>query len=245
MEGLALNVLELDRKSSYEKGKTVFGHLLYLPGRIGKLEKLGESVFFPKKHVILEGGHISKYCYVVKRGRVVSYETYANGEERIYHFHEEGALFLEENILFGQTTPLSFRTACATELIRIDRNSLMKAIKTDSQLALDLLESASVKFHSSMEQVRHTRNYSISWKISDLLLSFAEYSGVPYGNKVLIKEKISQQMISSMLGINRITAVRAIKELKDLGLVEQVKGFYCVMDMEKLEEYRDSLNKNG
>ena len=224
--------------------KTIFSHLLYLPNSISRLERLGEIIAYPKKHVILEANTVSRYCYVVKNGRVISYEGYANGEERIYHFHEEGAIFLEENVLFGQILPLNFRTACPTELIRIDKPTLLKAMQEDAKLALYLLEAASAKFHSSMEQARHAQNYNITWKICDLILSFAKYNGVFYGNKVMLKDKISQQTISSMLGINRITAVRAIKELKDLGLLEQVKGHYVVSDMDALAAYQKRVDKN-
>lgn len=179
------------KKQEHEKERPIFSHLRYLPDRNAKLEKLGQLIFFPQKHIILEEGQFSDHCYIVKKGRVVSYETYPNGEERIYHFHEEGALFLEENVLFGQVSPFCFRTACATELICIEKSRLLNAIKTDSDLALDIIEAASAKFHSAMEQARHAKNYSILWKICDLLLSFADYHGKTYGNKVLIKEKIS------------------------------------------------------
>ena len=224
--------------------RAVYSHLLYLPDKSQELQKLGECISLPKNHILLEAYEESKYCYVVKSGRVISYEIYPNGEERIYHFHEEGALFLEENILFHQTSPLAFRTACATELIRIEREQFLFEIRRNPDLALDMIEAASAKFHSAMEQARHAKNYSILWKICDLLLSFADYNGKTYGNRVLIKEKISQQTISDLLGANRITTVRAIKELKTLGLIETVKGMYCMPDVEALREYRDDSDKN-
>ena len=226
------------------QARTIYSHLLYLPDKTYDFEKIGECVVFPKNHIILEPYDQSKYCYVVKRGRVVSCETFSNGEERIYHLHEEGALFLEDNLLFHQTGPLSFRTTCDTELVRIERKELLQEMQNNPNLALDILEAANGRFHSAMEQVRHARNYSIAWKICDFLLSFAEYKGKQYGNKILIDEKISQQMISDVIGANRITTVRAIKELKDLGLLETVKGKYCIPNVEKLLEYQNAIDKN-
>lgn len=217
--------------------------LIYLSRGISRLEKLGELIYLPKKHVLLEAGQWTNYCYVVKKGRVISYELLPNGEERIYHFHEEDSLFLEGNVLFGKPSTVGFKTTCATELIRIHKSELMNAIQTDPQLALDVIESASTKFQASMEQVRHVRNYSIPWKICDVLLSFADYCGMMVGNKVIIKEKVSQQTISNLLGVNRITTVRAIKELKNRGLVEQVNGFYCINDLEGLIAYQQSLEE--
>ncbi len=216
---------------------------IYLSRGISRLEKLGESIYLPKNHVLLEAGQWTNYCYVVKKGRVLSYELLINGEERIYHFHEKDSLFLEGNVLFGKPSTVGFKTACATELIRIHKNVLISAIQTDPQIALDVIESASTKFQASMEQVRHLRNYCISWKICDVLLSFADYNGVSIGDKVVIREKISQKTISNLLGVNRITTVRAMKELKNKGLVEQINGYYCINNVQDLMEYQQSLEQ--
>lgn len=219
-------------------------YLLYMPRGVVRLGKLGESVFFPKKHVILEPGEFTKYCYVVKSGRVVSYEDYTNGEERIYHFHEKDSVFLEANVLFDKPALVGYRTTADSELIRIDKRTLLNAIKEDYQLALDVIESTAYKYASAMEQIRHMRNKNAVWKICNLFLSLAEYNGIDYGNKILLREKISQQTIASMLGMNRITAVRAVKQLKDEGFVEQVGGYYCICDVEGLLEYQQSLEEN-
>ena len=77
-------------------------------------------------------------------------------------------------------------------------------------------------------------------KVCNLLLMFAERYGVPYDGKLLIKEKISQQMMANLLGVNRITMVRAIKELREMGFVDQVNGFYCIRDKERMRQYMNS-----
>jgi CRP/FNR family cyclic AMP-dependent transcriptional regulator len=108
-------------------------------------------------------------------------------------------------------------------------------------LSMDIMESLSTKYLSAMEQVRHTNFHNAGWKICDLLLIFAEHYGVPYDGKILIKEKISQQLLSNLLGINRVTAVRAIKELKEMALIEQINGYYCIRSLEKLKRHQERM----
>lgn len=216
-------------------------YLLTLPRGTSRLEKLGESFVFPKNHILVKPGQKTQYCYVLKRGRVISYEYSSSGEERIYHFQEKNSIFLESNLLFDRPVPVGFKTVCTTEVIRINKVTLLKAIKADPQIALDIIESNSMKFFASMEQVRQFKSHNASWKICNLLLVFSQHYGVPYDDKILIQEKISQQLLSSMLGINRITAVRAIKELKDMALIEQINGFYCIRDIEKLKKHQQML----
>lgn len=215
--------------------------LIRLPRGISRLEKLGQKKKVPKDYMLVEAGEIPKYCYIVKSGRVVCYEYSVSGEERIYNFNETNSLLLESYVLFDTVVPVNFKATVPTELICIDKETLMNAITSDAQIGMDIMQSLHIKFNSSMEQIRHANFHNASWKICDLLLMFAERYGVEYDGKILIKEKISQQLLSNLLGINRVTAVRAIKELKDMSLIEQVNGYYCIRDVEKLKRHQERL----
>jgi CRP/FNR family transcriptional regulator len=89
-----------------------------------------------------------------------------------------------------------------------------------------------------MDQIRQASVHNATWKVCNLLLIFADRFGVIYDGKVLIREKISQQMLSNLLGINRITVVRVIKDLKNEALLEQIDGFYCIRSVERLKKYQ-------
>lgn len=215
--------------------------LLYLPRGISRLEKLGQKRTYPKNHVLVQAGSRTSYCYIVKSGRVAAYEYTVAGEERIYNFNERNSLLLEGNLLFDQISPVNFKTVQESELVCIDKDTLLSGIAQDPQLSMDIMESLTTKFMSSMEQIRHANYHNASWKICDLLLIFAEHYGVPYDGKILIKEKISQQLLSNLLGINRITVVRSVKELKEMALIEQINGYYCIRDLEQLKCHQEMI----
>ncbi len=215
--------------------------LLYLPRGISRLEKLGDKKTFPKNHILVQAGSLPKYCYIVKQGRVIGYEYTISGEERIYNFNEKNSILCEANVLFDWDSPVSFKTAMPCELICIDKETLLEAIERDPLISMDIMESMGIKFMSAMEQIRHANVHNAAWKICDLLLIFAEHYGVAYDGKIMIREKISQQLLSNLLGINRVTAVRAIKDLKDMGLIEQINGYYCIRDREKLRRHQERL----
>ena len=215
--------------------------LLYLPRGITRLEKLGEKKQFPKNHILIQAGEKPRYCYIVKYGRVVAYEYTLNGEERIYNFNEQNSLLLEANLLFDYASPISFKTARPSELVCIDQETLLNTVNTDPEVSMDIMESLATKFFSSMDQIRHANFHNAGWKICDLLLIFADRYGMPYDGKVLIREKISQQLLSNLLGINRVTAVRAIKELKEMSLIEQINGFYWIRAIERLRRHQERL----
>jgi CRP/FNR family transcriptional regulator len=215
--------------------------LLYLPRGTQRLEKLGFSRAFRKDYVLVEPGEIPLYCYIVKKGRVITYEFTPSGEERVYNFMEEGSLLLEANVLTNKASPVYFKTAVPSELVCIEKGALMAAMAKDPQLTSDVVESISDKFFASMDQLRQACYHNATWNLCNLLLIFADRFGIPYDGKVLIKEKVSQQMLSNLLGINRITTVRIIKELRELNYIEKVNGFYCIRDVESLKSHQNAL----
>ncbi len=225
----------------YQENPDYISQLIELPRGISRLEELGILMSYSKNQIILEAGEIPKYCYVVKRGCVAGFEYTLGGQERIYTLNERNSVILESSLIMNYETPVSFKAIESTDLIAIDRPTLMNMISSDPEIAMDILQSVSIKFLSTMEQLRHTNYHSAEWKICDLLLDLARKYGIPYDDKILIKEKISQQMISNLLGINRITAVRAIKDLKTMGLIESINGYYCIRDINRLKRHQNWL----
>ena len=224
-----------DSKEHYTEYPT---RLLYLQRGTERLEKLGFLKRFPKNFVIIEPDEVPRYCYIVKKGRVITFEFTPAGEERVYNFMEAGSILLESNTLMEVPAQVFFRTTMQTDLVCIERNKLVQAMKDDFQLTMDVISAISDKFLSSMDQIRQDCCHNAKWKFCNLLLIFADRFGEDYDGKVLINEKVSQQMLSNLLGINRITAVRIVKELKLLHLIEQINGFYCIRDIEKLKEFQ-------
>jgi CRP/FNR family transcriptional regulator len=225
-------IIERGQQAHYTKYPT---RLLYLPRGVGRLIDLGTLRHYPKNTVIVRQDAIPVYCYVVVRGRVITFEYNDRGNERVYNFLERNAIFLDANLLMNTPAPVAFRAATDSDISCIDRNALLRAIAEDPDVNFDIIQSISIKFLSSMDQIRETGTHNASWRVMNLLLIFADQYGVPYDGKTLIKQQLSQQMLSNLLGINRITAVHIIKELKDLGLIEQINGYYCIRDIEKLK----------
>lgn len=202
---------------------------------------LGTEVSIPKNTIIHEADEIPSYAYYIISGRVISFEYTPSGNERIYAISSEGSFIFEECLITQRPVPVSFRTTRGTKAIRIDRESLLNAVYSDPDLAMDVIFSVSEKFLSSMEVNRQASSTNASWKICNLLISFSKRYGVPYDNKILIQEKISQQSIANLLGLNRITTLRVMKDLKDMGLIEQINGLYCIRDLDSLRRHMEYL----
>lgn len=221
--------------------QTYLSQIQTLPKDISRLENIGETVHFKKNQIVINAGDIPKYCYLIKEGRVAGYEYTLNGHVRTYNYNEKNSILLDAPMFLNMPSPVTFKALVNTTAIQIKREKVITTILNNPEVSLDFIFSLSLKFMSSMEQVRHTTIYNVDWKVCDLLIKFANMYGVIYDSKILIKEKISQQSISDLLGINRFTTVKVLKTLKELELVEIINGYYCIRDMDKLIKYKENL----
>ena len=203
------------------------------------LEMLGELSAFPKNHIILESGQITNVCYLVRKGQVYGVNVSPSTEEHIYYVMDPGSLFLEANAIFQKPAPVRFQTSAPSELVRIRRDRLMRAIEESPGLMYAILGNISEKFFEAMDEVREIRSYSASWRLCKLLLTLAERYGVVYDGKILIQRKMGIAFLTSMLGVNRATTIRGLRQLRDLGLIENINGYYCVRSMEALRRHQE------
>ena len=47
--------------------------------------------------------------------------------------------------------------------------------------------------------------------------------------------------MTNLLGVNRATTVRSIRALKDMNLLENINGFYCIRSIEQLKRHQENL----
>jgi CRP/FNR family transcriptional regulator len=217
-----------------------------LPDGISRFEKIGTFKKYPKNTIIIEPGEIPKCCYAIKKGCVIGYEYSDGGDERVYDVMMAGSLMLDA-ILFmnggrGVPSPIYFKTVKNSELIQIEKQTIIREMQEDPRLTVEIIGSVANKFFSTMEQLRELKCHDAEWRLCNMLLIFSDSYGEPHDNKkILIAEKISQQILSNLLGVNRISITRLMKKLKDMGLVEQINGYYCITDIDKMKRHLDFL----
>lgn len=226
-------------------------HFQHLERGISRLEKLGTPLHAPKGTVLNKVKKIPDHCYILKSGRVVSYEYKHTGDERIYNFMEAGSLFLEECLLYDKACPVLFRTTEDSELMAITKCELKHAFKNDLDVVLDVLESVSMKYLSSMEVARLDSYQNASWQICRFfMMTEAHYSSqasaamrkkLKSDTAVKLERKFSHQTIAELLGLNRVTVTRKINELQKKGLIAKVDGYYYIIDPGRMIRYMDAV----
>ena len=213
-------------------------HIIRTNDELRVWNDIGSAVKFPKGRVIIGPDEIPD-C-LVKSGVVMAYEELDNGSELAYFFMERNSVLLEANLILSKAPGVSFRALEDSMLIRVTREQLLHALEDNPMVLISLLSSVSNKFLDAMDANREMKKHDAYWRVCGLLIEFAEKYGAQYDGKVLIRRRISVQLITDMLGINRATTVRSMRKLRDLGLVEHINGYYCVRSIEALRRHQEN-----
>lgn len=205
---------------------------------VEKLFPLGETLSLPPDTIFIQPSDPPDYCYIIRSGIVIGTEIYPNGMVREGLIMAPYSLIGEAFVLLNEPSPITFRTVLHSELIRISRDSLLRALSTEPELYKIITESLTKKFLSSMDEIRQIASCNVTWRICNLLEIFSVYYGEEINGKIRISIRLSQQILSKLLCVNRITTVRIIKKMKDLHLIEQINGYYWIVDQNAFSEYK-------
>jgi CRP/FNR family transcriptional regulator len=225
--------------------KIVLSRLLRFPVELQALEKFGVLKTVTKNTMLIEAGDVPKYCYLVKKGCIIGFEYSSCGDERVYNIMLPGSLLMEANLILNEPSPVFFKAVKFSILICIDRSTLLKQMRNDFNISTGIVKYISNKFLAAMEQVREKQCHDATWRLCSVLLMFAEYFGILYEGEILIKEKLSQQILADILGVNRITVNRIINKLKKMDLVVQINSYYCIRSITSLEKHMSYLEDGG
>ena len=205
------------------------------------IQSLGTVIHLEKNQILYKAGDIPDSCYYICQGQIVSYEYTQAGSEHVYSTSQLGELILVPSMVVTHPLSLNFKAGEPAMLVRIPRETMLQAFTENPEFASLLVYSLSLRLITTIESFREKGNYSLPWRVCNLLLHMAEAKGVDYDGKVLIQEKISQQSMANRLHANRVTVARAMRDLKDHGLVEYINGYYCVRSLDKLKKHMDYL----
>ena len=207
-----------------------------------RLEEIGSIIEVPKNYKLFAVGDLPDSCFLVKEGRIISYDYTYTGQQHIFGNVGPGAFILLPSIILGHRVTLSFISSLPSTLVRIPRISVLRAIATDPEFALCTVYGLSSKFIWANERFRADSSRSVMWKLCNMLLLLADKHGADYDGKVLIKERCSQQMMADNLHVNRTTIARTIKELTSSGLIERINDQYCIRNIDKLKKHIDNID---
>ena len=120
-------------------------------GALGKLYSDGEE--------IISQGRIGEAMYVVQSGRVEVLQSSESGEQHLA-FIETGDFFGEMSVFEKEVRSATVRSAGEARVLKIDKKTLLRRIKEDPLLAVNLLKTMSHRIRDLNDEIaRHKETH--------------------------------------------------------------------------------------
>lgn len=118
-------------------------------GAMGKFYHDGEE--------IVRQGQTGDCMYVVQSGQVEVIQLSGDGKEQHLAFLESGDFFGEMSVFDNEVRSATVRSSGESRVLKVDKRTLLKRIKEDPLLAVNLLKTMSHRIRELNTEVSHQK----------------------------------------------------------------------------------------
>lgn len=208
------------------------------------LERISRLVLkrkFRKGQLIVSEGQELDGFYVVIAGLVKVYKLSEGGKEQILHIVGPGGSFAEVAVFTNGLCPANVMAIADSEVFFIFRDDLLKLIKDNPQLALNMLASMSRYLRTLVTVIDELALKEVPARLSKYLLDLSIVARVK-GKPVLeVKLPISKGELSARLGTVGETLSRALHKLKSRKIINVKGDRITILNKPRLEEIASGL----
>ncbi|NBJ16545.1 MAG: Crp/Fnr family transcriptional regulator [Dehalobacter sp. 4CP] len=200
-------------------------------------EQIGNKIRYKKGEIIVSADDEMKDIYIILKGKAKQYAISKEGREKILFILEPGGMIGDLSISEKKETGFYVEAMESLELIKLTFKDLQEALYKYPEFNLYILSSLSKKAQNLVVQLEDNCFKDAETRVCEMLIKLAFYEGKMDTSSYTITFRTSQQFISDMVGINRITTVRIIKNLREMGLLDVKGSNYIINDISLLEMY--------
>jgi len=205
-----------------------------------KLSKRKYLVDLDSREILVSPGEKIDSCYLIKDGLLISYEM-VGGHRRIYDYFEKDMFVLEEYALLNQPSHLFYEALTPLKMYSIQIEFVKKLLENDKRFATACFAQMTRNYMVMQDLLRKSVAHTARWQVCDLLILFANKTGVVKNGDTVLNLHITKTFMSNLLHMNRITIMRELQLLEGMELCK-LKGTQCtIRDLDALKRYRDSI----
>lgn len=161
---------------------------------------------FAKNDTIFFEGDKATSCYIIFSGKVKIYKVSRQGKEQIIHIMQSPDVLAEVPMFAGENYPASCAALTESVLLSLSREKLIQLIKTEPQIALNMLALQAQRLREFTLQLE-------SLSTQDTAERLMKYLSTKISNEGIIKLDLSLTALASLLGVSRENLSRTISKL--------------------------------
>jgi len=179
------------------------------------ISSLAVTRSFPKNTLVICEGDTSDSLYVVLSGKVKVFLSDEEGKEVTLNLQGAGEYFGELAILDEAPRSASVMTVEDTRLAVLSKAAFEKCMEQHATIALVVMRGLACRLRELTENVRSLALMDVYGRVARLLLEMSE----EVGGKNVIKQRLTQRDIASMVGASREMVSRILRDLSVGGYI--------------------------
>ncbi len=180
-----------------------------------------------KGEVVFKEEQNSSKMFFVLHGQFKIFKTSPNGKEQILHIMKSGDILAEAAMFEGKAYPANCAAIQDGALLSIVRHDFVNLIKTEPQIALNLLAIQAKRLRTLTKQIENLSLNETSQKLKNYLLENSTNN--------IFNMTISMSELASLLGVTRENVSRTFSQLIKQGFIEEKSKKQFVINQLKLK----------
>ncbi|MGN0349219.1 MAG: Crp/Fnr family transcriptional regulator [Roseburia sp.] len=190
---------------------------------------------YKKDRIIFEQGDKIEELFVLLKGRVSIFRSFASGKKHILYELDAGSTF-GENCFLDETESQKYSALAITdaEIIQIPWRFFScfcdEACEHHQQLVRNMLGILSNKEQLAVKKLNIVSSTSLKERISTWLLEEADEEGI-------VRLRMKREQLAEYLGVARPSLSRALMKLQEEGLIELQRNYIKIKDYKKITNF--------
>lgn len=205
-----------------------------LVGPLIRAAHLGTRRSVRKGEYLYHQGDSDSHFYFIARGRFQISATREDGSEFVLEIMGQWAVCGEGSAFDGSPRFSSAVALEDSEVIGFDAARMTEAFRELPELAVALLRITGMKQRVLGIRAQYLASPRPESRIAELLYRLAELYGSTEGGSTLIGISLTHEQIAAMTGTTRVTVTRALKRLRDDGIIELSNKQLRILDRSRL-----------
>lgn len=195
-----------------------------------------KKVNYPANTHLFSKGDPAKHFFYILTGSVRLYRLTSDGKEKVIEIIRAGETFAEAVALLNKPYPVSANTINDTEMIQIPADVLQRLITQNTELALKMLSSLSMRLHSFINDIHALSMSTAQQRVAGYFLAFLSNEN----SKQRIELPSKKVILASRLGLQPETFSRVLSQMKKQGIIMEDECGIVVIEPNRLLELQDA-----
>lgn len=204
------------------------------PGAREALAERGRRRRWPSGASLFLEGERSSTVVIVVSGRVKVFSLTEHGEEVLLAVRGPGALLGELSAVDGAPRGASVAALDPVEALVVGVPAFVEFLRTHPDAAMVLLRLVTARLRDADRKRVEFGALDIPARVAGRLVELAERFGEPDGDGVRIAVPLSQDELAGWVGASREAVAKALRVLRDRGLVTTGRRTTTVLDLDAL-----------